>query len=65
MKVKSKNYTATGFEGEKVNARGVLLAFAVTPRMRREIRIAAMLSDLSASEWLRRMVKEKLEELKE
>ena len=63
MKVKAKNYTATGFKGEKVNA-GVTLTFAVTPRMRREIRIAAMLADLSASEWLRRMAKEKLEESK-
>lgn len=63
MKVKAKNYTATGFKGEKVNAR-VSFNFAVSPRMRREVKIAAMLSDLSASEWLRRMVKEKLEESK-
>ena len=64
MKVKAKNYTATGFEGEKVNAR-VSFVFAVSPRMRREVRIAAAVADLSAAEWLRRMVKEKLEELKE
>jgi len=62
--MKAKNYTATGFDGEKVESR-VSFAFAVSPRMRREIRIAAMLADLSASEWLRRMAKEKLEELKE
>ena len=64
MRVRAKNYSATGFEGEKVDA-SVTVGFPVPKAWRWRLKEEAARSQVSMQEYLRRLILEKLEELGE
>ena len=64
MRVRTKNYSATGFEGEKVDA-SVTVGVPVPKAWRWRLKEEAARTQVSMQEYLRRLILEKLEELKE
>ena len=67
-RIRSKNFEAIGFNGEKVDCKGsVSICVWATPEFKRKVRILAAKSGdgYSVSQYLRLLLAEKLEELDE